>query len=102
MEGKTTLCQYIDVYGLGLMVPPLKDYKQLMEYCMYFPPAKAYMIDMPRALNKENLAQFFSAIETIKGGFMFDTRFKGRRIHFDRPNIWVFTNSKPDLSLLST
>lgn len=101
LNGKTSLVHYIDIIGLGLVVPPLNDYKQLMEYCMSFTPRRAYLIDMPRAIGKDHLYQFFSAIETIKGGFMFNTRYSGKRIFFDRPIVWIFTNQVPDMSLLS-
>lgn len=56
---------------------------------------------MPRAINKEKLAQFFAGIETLKSGYCYDDRYKFNRRLFDRPRICVFTNVEPDLKLLS-
>lgn len=101
MIGKTWLAQYLSVHKLALSVPPLKDFKDISQFCGSFTPQKAYIIDMPRALSKDNLKQFYSGIEYLKGGVLFDTRYKGQRVDFDRPIIWIFTNEVPDTSNLS-
>lgn len=79
----------------------MNDMQDIMQCCMGIPGQKCYIIDMPRALKKEKLAGFFSGLEALKNGVMYDKRhsFKKRRI--DRPQIVVFTNSYPDTSLLS-
>jgi len=60
------------------------------------------MFDMPRAMNKDRLYQFYAAIETIKDGYAYDDRYHFTEKVFDCPNIWIFTNRMPDTTLLST
>jgi hypothetical protein len=59
------------------------------------------MIDMPRAIKKDKLNGFYSAIESLKDGYAFDDRYKFVEKIFDSPCIWVFTNTYPDTDLLS-
>lgn len=100
-HGKSILCQYMEVHGLGAMIPYCNDYKDILRMVCDMPISTCYLIDMPRAINKEKLFQMFSAIETIKSGYAYDDRYHFKKVHFDCPNIWVFTNSLPELSLLS-
>jgi len=100
-NGKSILCQYVDVYNVGNMIPPINDYKDLMRLVMDMPKRKLYCIDMPRAMKKDKIGQIYSAIETIKSGYAYDDRYHFRKQHFDCPNIWVFTNNLPDREYLS-
>ena len=63
--------------------------------------ARCYLIDMPRAMNKERLYGLFSAVESIKDGFAYDDRYHYKEKLFDCPNIWMFTNVEPDMGMLS-
>lgn len=99
--GKSRLVAYIRAHRCGRVLPFINDYKDLMRVVMDMPTSKLYLLDMPRAISKEKLYQLYSAIETIKDGYAYDDRYKFREKVFDCPNIWIFTNSKPDLSLLS-
>lgn len=99
--GKSILVGWIRAYGLGRALPPVNDYKDLMRMVCDMPTAQSYMIDMPKALKKDKLNGFYTAIESIKGGFAFDDRYTYKEKIFDCPNIWVFTNSYPETDLLS-
>lgn len=99
--GKTTICTYMGVYGIGKLLPFCNDYKDILRMCYDIGPKKAYLIDMPRAISKERLFQFYAAIETIKSGYAYDDRYNFRDRYFDPPNIFVFTNVLPDETLLS-
>ena len=83
-------------------VPALNNYKDIMALVMCMPVAKMYIVDMPRGIDKFHQAEFFAAIESLKDGHAFDTRYSFKEKYFDCPNIWVFTNVKPDFSLLSS
>jgi len=72
-----------------------------MQCCMGIPPQKAYLIDMPRGMKKEKLAGFYSGLEALKNGTMYDKRHSFRKRRIDRPQIWVFTNHIPDVTLMS-
>lgn len=100
-KGKSIICQYMDVMGIGDMIPFVNDYKELMQWVMSFKKKGCYLIDMPKGMKKENLIGIYSAIETIKGGFAFDMRYKGKKEHFDCPNVIVFSNTVPNVNLLS-
>ncbi len=99
--GKSTLVQYMRAYGLARKIPFSNDYKDICRMVCDMPVSKCYLFDMPRAINKDKLYQFYAAIEEIKGGYAFDDRYNFKERCFDCPNIWVFSNSKPDESLLS-
>lgn len=101
-SGKSSLSAYLAVYKIGRGIPFINDYKDLMRMVMDMPKAPLYLLDMPRAINKERLHQLWAAIETIKSGYAYDDRYSFKEAHFDRPRIWVFTNVMPDTTLLST
>ena len=59
------------------------------------PDAKCYMVDMPRAMKKDNLSEFYAGIETLKDGWVYDDRYAWKSRYMDRPNIVVFANTEP-------
>lgn len=72
-----------------------------MAMCMCKPPSRCYLIDMPRAMKKEKLYDFFSGIESLKNGYMYDKRYQFKDKWIDRPQIILFTNTDPDLRMFS-
>ena len=62
---------------------------------------KAYLVDMPRGMKKDKMADFWSGIETVKNGVAFDKRNYAKKARFDRPQIFVFTNVLPKFELMS-
>lgn len=99
--GKSTLVAWIRAYGIGVKLPFVNDYKDIMRMVMDIPKARLYIIDLPRAINKEKLYQMYAAIETIKDGYAYDDRYHFKDEIFDCPNIWVFTNKLPDPKFMS-
>lgn len=99
--GKSTLLGYFRAFKLARVLPPVNDYKDLLRMVCDMPVSRCYCIDMPRALNKDRLYGFYSAIETIKDGYAYDDRYRFKEICFDCPNIWIFTNTLPDTTMLS-
>lgn len=100
-NGKSILTTYMGVHQLGRTLPFVNDYKDIMRMVMDMPTSNAYIIDMPRAINKEKLFQMYAGIETVKSGYAYDDRYSFKDKYFDCPQIFVFTNSIPDFSLLS-
>lgn len=100
-KGKSVLVGHCCCYGLARMIPPLNNFKELMCIAMGMPVSKAYFIDMPRALDKTKQAEFYSAVESIKDGHLWDNRYRYREKWIDSPNIWIFTNVPINKSLLS-
>ena len=99
--GKSTLVGWIRAHKIGRVLPLCNDYKDLLRMVCDMPIASLYCVDMPRAINKDRLYGFYSAIETIKDGYAYDDRYKFKEKSFDCPNIWIFSNALPDDELLS-
>jgi len=100
-KGKSSLVSYMRAMKLGRALPPVNDYKDLLRMVCDLPTSKLYLFDMPRAMNKDKMYQFYSAVETIKDGYAYDDRYNFKQKVFDCPNIWIFCNVLPDLNLLS-
>lgn len=100
-NGKSILTTYMGVHNLGRTLPFVNDYKDIMRMVMDMPTCGAYLIDMPRAINKEKLFQMYAGIETVKSGYAYDDRYSFKDKYFDCPQIFVFTNAIPDFDLLS-
>lgn len=100
-SGKTTFTRYAMVYKYGQLLPFCNDFKDIMRMVMDMPTSKCYIMDMPRAINKERLYQLFGGIESVKDGYAYDDRYHFKQKIFDKPNIILFTNVFPDLELLS-
>lgn len=99
--GKTTLKTYVRCHGIGRFIPFVNDYKDMMRIVMDCPKEKLYIIDIPRAIQKDRLFQFYAGIETLKDGYAYDDRYHFKDECFDCPVIWVFTNVMPERHLLS-
>jgi hypothetical protein len=100
-SGKSIFCEYLSYLKMSHELPMLKDMQDLMGFAFSFSTKPAYVIDMPRGLDKRKLAEFYSGVECLKNGFIFDKRFCGRMKRFDRPQICTFGNALPDVLLLS-
>lgn len=100
-KGKSCLVSYLRAYRLGRALPPVNDYKDLLRMVCDLPTSGLYLFDMPRAMNKDKMYQFYSAVETIKDGYAYDDRYNFREKSFDSPNIWIFCNVMPEPGLLS-
>lgn len=100
-KGKSRLTAYIRAYKYGRYIPCINSYQDIMAIVLASPTSQMYVFDIPRAVNQKKLHEMYSAIETIKDGYAFDTRYKFQEKTFDCPQIWIFTNSLPDENLMS-
>ena len=101
--GKTFITKYMDQKGLACALPAtLSTAEKLIAFAYGCPETKAYIIDMPRALKKADLGGFYSAVEDIKNGFMYDPRYTTKKRWQEPPAVWVFTNVQPALKYLSS
>lgn len=99
--GKTTLSQIMCVRKIAWPLPPMNDFKDICRAAMDLEERPAYLIDMPRAIKQDKLNQLYAGIEYIKSGYIFDDRYKFECKIIDCPNLFVFTNTKPDLTYVS-
>jgi len=107
-KGKSTIAHLARLKANSLVIPAIiNDAKELIQtacdMCMDsgLRNPNSVFIDMPRAMNKERLYGVYSAIETIKDGYLYDVRHHFKSWDIDSPHVWVFTNTMPDLSMLS-
>lgn len=99
--GKSILAEYLEYKGLAYEIPMMNSMEDIMQCAMGISPQKCYLIDMPKGLKKEKLASFYSGIECLKNGVMYDKRYAFKKRRIARPQIIVFTNVMPDFGLLS-
>jgi len=100
-KGKSFLTTWVGVHGIGMGIPPLNDYKDIMRMVMSRDIKKLYLIDMPRAIEQKKLGNFYAGIEELKSGHAWDDRYSMKEKYFDAPNIWIFTNVMPNIAHLS-
>lgn len=100
-HGKSMFAEHMEYIGLAEEVPPFRMMDHIFEWVATRPIRKCYIFDMPRGMKKDKLADFYSGIEVIKNGVAYDKRYSAKKIRFDRPRIFVFTNTLPEFSLMS-
>lgn len=99
--GKSIFSEYMEYNGFAEEIPPFRLMDDIFQWVCSFEIKNCYIIDMPRGMKKDKLADFYSGIEVIKNGVAYDKRYKGRKIRFDRPRIFIFTNTLPEFKLMS-
>ena len=66
------------------------------------PNKKAYFFDLSRTKPQDWASgDIYAAIEGIKNGHFVNTKYKCKTVLMQSPHIWIFTNSKPNLSFMS-
>lgn len=100
-SGKSIMAEYLEYHGKAFEIPPLTMMEDIMQFCMSFQAQKVYLIDMPRAMKKDKLAGFYSGLECLKNGYVYDKRYAAKRRRFDRPQVIIFTNVMPEWSFMS-
>lgn len=100
-KGKSTFIRYMRSHGLARILPAINSVKDLMQAVICQPDSKVYLIDLPRSFPKSHLFEFWAAIEMIKTGYAFDSRYHFKEKLFNPPRVVVFTNILPDEGHLS-
>ncbi len=96
-HGKSILCAMARTRRY-LTIPPVGDAKELISTCCDILSARRIrepgliIIDIPRAVNKNRLGALFTAIETIKQGWVYDMRYQYKEWVFDPPSLWIMSN----------
>lgn len=107
-KGKSTIAHLCRIKANCMVIPAIiNDAKELVQTaCDMCMDAKirnpnTVFVDLPRAINKDRLYGLYSAIEVIKDGYLYDVRHHFKSWDIDSPHMWVFTNTLPDLGMLS-
>jgi len=99
--GKSTVVGWLHCHRIVQRVPPITSSEELMQALMGMPVRGCYIIDMPRAMDKRKLFGFYSGVEELKNGYMYDKRYHWRERIIDAPQIIIFSNRLPPKRLLS-
>ena len=103
--GKSLLCEWMEKEGLAEESPPFRLMDDLVAYvCSRVKNgacAKCILFDMPRALKKSGLSDFYSGIEMIKNGMLVDKRYHATKYRISRPRIFIFTNHLPNFTYMT-
>lgn len=106
-NGKSTIASLMDLHHRGIDLPPMNDADKLIQsvadilMARQLRDPKVVFVDLPRAMDKRRLSGLYTAIEQIKKGKVYDTRYQYKEWWFDSPQVWVFSNIEPDLDMLS-
>jgi len=100
-SGKSVFVEYLEYHNKAYEIPPFRLLEDIMAVVMAVKVRNAYCIDMPRALKKDKLAEFYSGLECLKNGVAFDKRYSFKKMRFSRPQVIVFTNTLPVWSFMS-
>lgn len=99
--GKTLFCRYMAIKCGAQILPFCNDYQSVMRMAYDVGAKPIYMIDIPRGIPQKKLAELYSALESLKGGYAYDDRNRFRDRYFDPPRVIVFCNTMPDFRYLS-
>lgn len=94
-SGKSIFSEYLEYEGIAYEIPPFRLMEDIMQCAMSIKSQKCYIIDMPRALKKDKLSEFYSGLECLKNGVCYDKRYSFKKRRMDRPQVCVFTNVEP-------
>lgn len=106
-NGKSTLASLMELHERGIDLPPTNEAKELIQSLADILIAKdcrdpkSIFIDIPRAMKQDKLFGLYTAIEQIKKGKVYDVRHSYKYWWFHSPQVWVFTNVIPDVTMLS-
>lgn len=100
-NGKSIFSKWAVVKGLAIRVPLQEHMRDMIRQVCDLPIRKLYIFDLPRAVSKEQLNQFWSAVEEIKNGSVYDDRYHYQQRNFTPPAVWIFTNTKPNEARMS-
>lgn len=99
--GKSIMAEYLEYNRVAYEVPAMRLMEDIMQCVMSIRTYKCYLIDMPRAMKKDKLCDFYSGLEALKNGVAYDKRYSFKKKRFDRPQVIVFSNRLPQWDFLS-
>lgn len=105
--GKSFLSLYLHAHGRAIRIPPVNDGERLCATVCDILMAREsrdpgiIFLDCPRALEQKRMYGFYTALEEIKNGHVYDLRNRAREWMFNPPTIIVYSNQPPPIKLLS-
>lgn len=103
-NGKSMAAALGYIHHNAIILPPFETAKEMTQavHGLYGSDTSSRLIfiDLPRARAKQ-MASICEAVETIKSGFIHETRNRARMIYVASPTIWIFSNFLPYLNDLT-
>lgn len=99
--GKSMFTEYMESLDLVEEIPPYRLMDDIFQWVYGRPKKKAYFFDLPRGMKKDKLGDLYAGIEIVKNGCCYDKRYTAKKVRFDRPRIFIFTNVLPEFKLMS-
>lgn len=100
--GKNTFIKMCVAKGLAQEIPGvMTSAEDLLQFAHSVPSAKCYILNLPRGLNRSKLQAFWTGVESLKDGVLYDKRHKGRIRYIRTPHVVVMSNWMPELGMLS-
>lgn len=108
--GKSYLFGWLDDHGMITDIPAMDNYQDVLACVIAKLKAarkralddpKCYVIDVPRQMSRTDLGGFWSALERMKAGYVFDKRNNWKEAKMNDVHIWVVLNQIPDMRNLS-
>lgn len=97
--GKTALCKYIcNKYNAIYVSGKATDIKFGITKHLEEIELDIVLLDFPRSLEQY---VSFDAIESVKNGIFFSSKYESGMVMFNSPHVFCFSNFKPDTSTLS-
>lgn len=100
-SGKSIFAEYLEYKELAFELPPMRAMEDILQFAFSFKDQECYLVDMPRGMKKDKLADFYAGLECLKNGVVWDKRYAGKKRRMNRPNMIVFTNMLPVFNLMS-
>jgi len=100
-SGKSIFSEFLEFEGLAEEIPPFRLMDDIFAWVASRPIKQCYLVDMPRGMKKDRLGDFYSGIEVVKNGVAYDKRYNAKKVRFNRPRVFVFTNCLPNMDLMS-
>jgi len=107
--GKSTICDLMEIHDNAIIIPTLSEHEKIIaSLCNICKDTnnrdpKVVFMDLPRAINKNKIlmSNLYTALEIIKAGRLEDPRNHHTKFRIHPPRVWAFSNTIPDLRLLS-
>lgn len=99
--GKTIFRKWMSFHGHAKTIPTINNSKDLMQAVYSMGVSKCYILDFAKAMDQKAYRPLYSAIEDVKSGYVWDTRYKFKELHMDPPRIFIFTNNLPPPEFMS-
>lgn len=104
-KGKSVFKKFMKFHGEAHQIPVINNSKELLQSVMSIIKAKgernSFIIDFPRSATQSQFAGLYAAVEDIKSGYCYDTRYRFQDLDFDEPRVFIFTNNLPPREYLS-